>query len=138
MQFQRDLRVRAVEFLDDFRQRVARLRVGGGNHQAAAVHAGILAGVAPQVFRFLQDAADDLHRAVAGACQGGEALAGTDEQFDTQFILEVLDLLAHAGLRRVQHGGHLGQVQVVAHGFAHEAQLLEIHGSLRSTVRLPS
>jgi hypothetical protein len=35
----------------------------------------------------------------------------------------------------VQHRGHVGEVEALAHGFAHGAQLLEIHGLPRRARR---
>ena len=62
-----------------------------------------------------------------GGGQPGQALAGAHEDLDAELVLELADLAADARLRGVQRLRDLGQVEAVANGFAHRAQLLEVH-----------
>ncbi len=49
------------------------------------------------------------------------------EQLEAELVLELLELLAHAGLRRVQHARGLGDVEVVFRDRDQVAQLDEFH-----------
>ena len=43
-----------------------------------------------------------------GSVMPEETLAAADEELDAELVLEVLDVLAHARLRRVERVGDLG------------------------------
>src|SRR6185369_162673 len=75
-----------------------------------------------------QDALDDLGQFLARLGQAEQALAAADEDLDAELVLKVLDVLADAGLRGIERAGDFGQVEILAHGFAHDAELLKIHG----------
>ena len=49
------------------------------------------------------------------------------EQLEAQLVLELLELLAHAGLRGVQHARGLGDVEIVLGDCDEVAQLYEFH-----------
>jgi hypothetical protein len=48
---------------------------------------------------------------------------------DAELFLELADLPAHAGLRGVEHGGDLGEVEAAARRLPHGPELLEVHGA---------
>ena len=108
-------------------QRVARLGVRGGDHQAAAVAVGELLGDALDVAGVDQHALDDRDQLPARLGQPEQALAAAHEQLDAELVLEILDVLADARLRGVQRIGDLGQVEVLRDRLADDAQLLEVH-----------
>ena len=97
------------------------------HYEVAGLAAGELVGDAAQVLRVDQDAVDHLHQFLARLGQAEQALAATDEDFDPQFVFKGPDVLADARLRGVERVRHLGQIEVLTHGFAHDAQLLEVH-----------
>src|SRR6188768_1301171 len=80
-----------------------------------------------QVVGVLQQALDDRQHRPSGRGQPGQPLAGAVEELDSEFVLEFADLAADAGLRRVQDLGHQSEIEALADGFAHRAQLLEVH-----------
>ena len=57
-----------------------------------------------------------------------------DRYSERKGAIEAAALAAHARLRGVEDVGHLGQVEAAAHGLAHGAQLLEVHGVSRKLV----
>jgi hypothetical protein len=63
-----------------------------------------------------------------GSVSPSRRLPLAHEDLDAEFVLEILDVLADARLRGEQRIGDFGQVEVLAHRFADDAQLLEIHG----------
>lgn len=81
-----------------------------------------------QVATLDQHAFDDRQQRIARRREPGQALAGTNEKIDAEFVLEFADLTADAGLRGVEGDGSVGQIEAAAHGFAYGAQLLKIHG----------
>ena len=119
--------VTGAERMHRLRQRAAGLRVGGGHAQAAAVLLGKVLTGPPQVVGLLQQALDDRQHRRAGRRQPGQALAGAHEDGDAQLIVQLADLPADARLRGVQGLRDSGQVEAPADGFAHRAQLLEVH-----------
>jgi hypothetical protein len=127
---QREVHARVVglEPLDDLRQRVTSLGMGGGDHEVAGLPAGKLVGDAAQVLGIEQNAVDHLGQFLARLGQPEQTLATAHEDLDAEFVLEILDVLADAGLRGVQGGRHFGQVEVLAQRLADDAQLLEVHG----------
>jgi len=72
---------------------------------------------------------------------GSDALAVARENVDAQLFFQLDDRLRNPGLRGKQRFGGVGQVVVLAHGLAHEAQLMEVHsgnilvGSANSILR---
>jgi hypothetical protein len=122
-------RMRGTEVAHRRRQRIARLRVGGGDGQRAAVLGREIFAGAPQVVGLQQQPLDDRQHRLAGRRQPGQALAGTLEQRDAELVLQLADLPADARLRGVQRLGHGSEVEALAHGLAHGAQLLEVHGA---------
>ena len=49
-------------------------------------------------------------------------------QLHAQFVLEILDVFGDTGLGCKKCPGHRGQVEILAHGFANDPELLKIHG----------
>ena len=66
----------------------------------------------------------------AGRGQPGQAFAGAHEELDAELVLELADLTADAGLRRMQRLRHIREVEVAADGFSDGAELLEIHDQI--------
>jgi hypothetical protein len=122
------LRVALPKIAHRARQGITRLRMGGGNRQAAGgLLAEFLSGTL-QVLGIVEHVLDDRHDQRAHLGQRRETFAGAHEQVHTEFFLQLADLPTHAGLRGVQHLGHFGEVEAAADRFAHGAQLLKIHG----------
>jgi hypothetical protein len=129
VQVQLDAGKLTAELLHRHRQRIARLRMRGGDREQAALPRHEFLPGMPQVAALHQHALDDRQPMAAGFGQAGQALAGAHEELDAEFFLEFADLPAHAGLGGVERVSDFGQVEAAAHGFAHRAQLLEIHGT---------
>ncbi len=108
-------------------QRVARLRVGGGDRQPPLLAALQLLARAPEAVGIEQHALDDRQQRLAGAGQAQQTLARAHEQLDAELLLELAHLATDSRLRSVQRGGHLGQVEAAAHRLAHRSELLEVH-----------
>ena len=66
-----------------------------------------LLGEALDVLGVEQHALDDGDELLAGLGHAEETLAAADEQLHAKLVLEVLDVLAHARLRRVERVGDL-------------------------------
>ena len=119
-----------AESLEYRRQHVARLRMRGGDGQGAFVFLAQLGGQgldAACLPHDLRGALDDLRAGVGGPHQR-PALAL--EQLETEFVLELFELFADAGLGGVQHARRLCDVEIVL-GYGHEvAQLYEFHRGL--------
>src|SRR3990167_1332098 len=120
-------RVQFLEFRHHLRQRITRLGVGGGDGEAAAVLLAVLLRQILDVARVQQHAFDDLHHLLARFGQAQQTLALAHEQFDAEFVFQILDVFRHAGLRCVQRVGHFRQIEIAPHGFADDPQLLKIH-----------
>ena len=127
VQVQAHLRVLVAEALEHLRQHVTRLGVRGGDGQRTRLVLAQLRGQRLDAARLAHDlrgAVDDLGAGVGGPHQRA-ALAF--EQLEAELVLELLELLADAGLRRVQHARRLGDVEVVLGDRDEVAQLYEFH-----------
>ena len=111
----------------NFRQSVARMGVGGRQHQLALIGAAELVGDAADIAGIDQHAIDDAEDFPPRIGQPQQPLAVPDEQLNAQLRLDVLDVLADARLRRGQRGRHLGEVEAPPDGLTDDAQLLEVH-----------
>ena len=127
VQVQTHLRVLVAESLEHLRQHVTRLGVRGRDRQRARFVLAQLGGERLDAARLAHDlrgAVDDL---VAGVGRAHQRAALAFEQLEAELVLELLQLLADAGLRRVQHARGLRDVEIVF-GDGHEvAQLDEFH-----------
>jgi len=101
--------------------------VGRGDAELPLVAIAELLGQTLDVLRVEQHALDDSDQFLARIGQSEQALALAHEQLDTEFVLEILDVLADPGLRGKQRIRHLGEVEAAPNGFADDPQLLEIH-----------
>ena len=107
------------------------LGMGGGHgQQSPALLGEVLAGPL-EVVGLLQEPLDDRQHPLPRRRQASQTLADPDEQFDAQLGLQLLDLAADAGLRGVQDLCHGCEIEALPDGFAHRAQLLEVHGRER-------
>jgi len=95
--------------------------MGGGDDEVTRFPARELVGDAAQVVCIEQDAVDDLGQFLARLGQTQQALAAAHEDLDAEFVLEILDVLADTGLRRIQRVGDLGEVEFLAQCFADDA-----------------
>ena len=118
------------ELLDRRRQGVARLRVRGCDGQVAAVLRVKFLGGLLEVLGIVQHALGDGKHGFARLGDGHDALAVAHEDLDTQFLLQLPDLLADAGLRGVQRAGGTRDIQSLTHDLVEVTQLLQIHGDL--------
>src|SRR5690606_37040937 len=124
----------------------ARLGVSGRYRQRAAAFAGVFLARVAQVFRFEQQAFDDVENMLAGLGHAHQALAVALENLHAQLVFQLADLAADAGLRSKQHIGDLGQVIATARRLPDGTQLLKIHGKtflaasrgLRSAITPPA
>jgi hypothetical protein len=116
-----------LERRDDPRQRVPRLRVGRSDGQAPLIAIAETLGQILDVLGVEQHPVHDLREFLAGIGETEQSLAFAHEQLHTELVLEILDVLAHSGLRSEDGVGDFGQIEVAADGFADDAQLLEIH-----------
>jgi hypothetical protein len=130
VELQHHVRVRRAEIANGGWQGVARLRMRRGDGERAAVLRGEVGAGALEVVRLDQQSLDDRQHHLAGWREPGEPLAGAHEDLDAEFLLQFADLPAHAGLRGVQDEGDFGEVEALADGFAHGAQLLEVHRAI--------
>jgi hypothetical protein len=121
-------RVTPDELFDHRRQDVARLGVGGGDGQVAAVLRVEFLPDLPEVFRVVQHAPGDVEDGLAGLGDGDDALAVAHENIDAQLLLQLFDLFADVGLRGVQRVGGIGNLQAAPHDLIDITQLLQVHG----------
>jgi len=63
-----------------------------------------------------------------GSVSPVKPLALAHEELDAEFVFQIEDVLADAGLRGEQRIRHLGEVESCADRLADDAQLLEVHG----------
>jgi hypothetical protein len=101
--------------------------MGGRQHQAPGRSAGELRAGPLEIVGFAQDALGDRQHRLARLGQAAEALAAALEDRHPQFLLEQLDLLGNARLRRIQSLGRLRNIQTLALDFDNVTQLLEFH-----------
>ena len=112
---------RFLEGANDLRKDVARLRMRSGNHHLALFPIGELFAQLPEIRSVEKDTLDDLQDFLARLGQAEQALAVPDEQFKADHP-EVLDVLAHAGLRGRQDAGNFGEIEVSPDRLAYDAQ----------------
>ncbi len=127
VQVQAHLRVLLAELLDDLRQHVARLCVRGRDRQRATLLVLEIVGKALDVLHLAQDpdrAVDDL---LPGGSDARQVAAVADEDLETELVLEQLDLLADARLRRVQLLGRRRDVEAGLGDRGEVAQLVQFH-----------
>ena len=60
-----------------------------------------------------------------------QALAVAAKNLYAQLFFQLQYGFGHPRLRGVQSLGHLGEVQVAAHGLLHKAELMQVHGVFR-------
>ena len=130
MQMQAHLRIGTAEFLDDRRQRVARLRMRRGEAQLALVGGAEFLGDVANVLGFEQQFARVLEDALAGRRDFGDMLAVAHEDVDAKFFLQQAHLLRHAGLRSEHRIGGSRDVQTALRNFLDVMQLAQFHESL--------
>jgi hypothetical protein len=75
----------------------------------------------------LHDQLDRLQHQPARLGQATDAFAVSCENINTKLFLQLDNCFGHARLRREERFGGVGQVVILADGFAHEAQLVKIH-----------
>ena len=109
------------------RQHVARLRVRGGDSELPLVAIAELLAEPLDIGRIDEYALDHLDQLLAWVGQSEQPLAAPHEQLDAQLVFQILDVLADTRLRREQHVGDLGQVEIAPDGLANDAQLLKVH-----------
>ncbi|EXI75276.1 MAG: hypothetical protein AW07_01177 [Candidatus Accumulibacter sp. SK-11] len=132
MQRQPHLRMTVDELLDHRRQCIARLRVGGGDDQAARLATGMFLADATDVLCVAQHAPGHLEDCPARLGDRRQPLATALEDAHSEFVLEQPDLLRDSRLRGVERLGGLGHVEAAALDFDDVTQLLQLHGSVKA------
>ena len=94
MHVQRHIRVVLDEFLNDWRQRITCLGVGGCQCQRALALVAELLGNLLDAVDLAQNLAGSGNDALSGRCDAGQVLATAGKDLDTQLILQQPDLLA--------------------------------------------
>jgi len=122
-----DLGVSVTQSGHGHRQHVARLGVGGGDREGAAVLDAVLVADLAQVVDLAQDGLDASEHVLARLGDALEALAVAHEDVDSQFFLEFDDGFGDPGLRGVQGLGGFGEVEVAAGRFLNESKLVQVH-----------
>jgi hypothetical protein len=121
------LRIGLAQLGHRHRQHVARLRVGGGDAQGAAVLRAELLADALEVAHLAHDEFDAFQHVLARLGDALEPLAVAREDVHAQLLLQLDDGLGHPRLRRVECLGGFRQVEVAAGGFLDEAELVQVH-----------
>ncbi|OPZ07596.1 MAG: hypothetical protein BWZ07_03289 [Alphaproteobacteria bacterium ADurb.BinA280] len=98
MQGQMDFREGFTELRYHSWQRVARLRMCGGNGELAFIAIGVLRCEMLDVLRIQQQTLHDCHQLATGIRQPGETLALAHEKLDAELVFEILDVLADTRL----------------------------------------
>ena len=130
MHVQNDLRVFVPEAANDGGQNIARLGVGGGYGQRAAVLVRMLHGQLLQFVRLFQDGASDIDDRPPRRGDFRQALAVALKDLQTQLFLQQANLLADPRLGSVDVPGCEGHIQVAPGHFADVAQLLQFHNGI--------
>ena len=107
----------------------------GRDAQNAGILAAELVGDALQVRDLPQRAPRGCHDHFAGGRQRRQPLALPHEDAQAELVFELPDLLADAGLRRIERLGGVGDVESVVDDRAEVAELLEVHGGLERRTR---
>ena len=108
-------------------QRIARLRVRGGDRQRAFALRRVFARCRLDALRRIERALGHRDDLAARFGEAHQARAVAHEKLDAEFLLEQPQLPAQARLRDVQRGGGARNVEVPARDFAEVAQLLQGH-----------
>ena len=127
VQVQPHLRIFVAEALEHRRQHVTRLRVRGGDRQRAGVVLAQLRGQRLDAARLAHDLRGAVDHLGAGVGRPHQRAALAFEQLEAELVLELLELLADAGLRGVQHARRLGDVEVVLGDRDEVAELDQFH-----------
>ena len=114
--------------LDHCRQRIARLRMGSGDDQAAGVAASVLFADAPDVLGIAQNAFGNFEHRPAGLGDRRQAFAAALEDGHPEFVFEQPDLLGDPRLRGIKRLRGFGDIETTARHFDEIAELLEFHG----------
>ena len=89
------------------------LAMGTGDGQPPFIPFAELLSQALDILCIQKDALDNLYQLLTRISQPEEALALAHEQLDTQFIFEVLDVLADTRLRSKQGICRVGQIVIL-------------------------
>jgi hypothetical protein len=113
VQVQPHLWVFVAEALEHLRQHVAGLGVRGGDGQRAGFVLAQLGGQRLDAARLTHDLRGAFDDFAARISRSHQRAALAFEQREAKFVFELLQLLAHSGLRRVQYARRLRDVEVV-------------------------
>jgi hypothetical protein len=104
--------------------------VGGCNGELPLITAPKLLSQQFDVLGINEHTLNNFEKLTSRLSQPKQPLALSDKELNTEFILQVLDVFAHAGLGRVKRVAHLGEVVVAFNRFSDDAKLLKIHKSI--------
>src|SRR5690606_6561615 len=115
------------ECADDFRQRVARLRVRRGDGKATGFAVGEIAAHPLEVLRLVKHAFDDFQHGFTGLGEADETLAAALDYQYRELSLQLFGLLGDARLRGKERVRGFGEAHVAPYRVAHIAKFLEVH-----------
>ena len=127
MQLEIDARIALAERADHLGQHVSRLGVRRGDRQRTVELGGEVAREARDVADLAQDLARACDYLAARGRDGGEALALAREQLHAELRLELLELLADAGLARIEPLGGGRDVEPAVRNAYEILELFERH-----------
>ena len=113
VQVEVDPGVAFAEIADDFRQHVARLRMGRGNRQRAFFLVVVIRCQAANVFDLLHDQPCTFDHLATRRGYSAEAFALAYEKLQPELFLEQLELLAYPRLRCVKPFGRRCYIQSI-------------------------
>ena len=125
-------RILLREGLHHLGQRIARLGVGGGDGETAAVMGGEFLADTFEAIHFLHDQLDRAQHRAARLGQAANTLAVAREDVHAQLLLQLDDGLGDPGLRGIQGLGGLREVEVLPYRFTNETELMKIHEGIPS------
>ncbi len=138
VQLEIDARIALAERADDLGQHIARLGVSRGDRQRAVELGGEVAREARDVADLAEDLARACDHLAARGRDGGEALALAREQLHAELRLELLELLADAGLARIEPLGGGRDVEPAVRDAYEILELLERHAAPRADEKAAS
>src|SRR5438034_2871778 len=132
-----DLGIALCKALEHRRQNVAGLSVSGGDRQGPGIFGLEFGADTFEIVELLQGPPRGRHHYFSPRRQRCQAFALADEDRHPQFIFQLPNLLADAGLRGEKRFGRDGYIQPMVDDGAQIAQLLQVHeGPYNQSVKI--